>query len=337
MDQVQDMNSPDEMQLAVVLAVGDSYSVIRKIIHFLLRQSIRDQMELIIVTPSAEELDSNGDDLARFGACKIVETGASVSIGNANAAGIRQASARVVVMAEDHAFPDENWASALVEAHRSPWAAVGPQVQNGNPGSLVSWADFLIGYGPWIAGTVAGDVDFLPGHNTSYKRDVLLEYGDDLEAMMEAETVLHWDLKAKGHEIRLDQNATIRHWNFSLLSPWLTAMFYSGRVFAGSRMREERWTLLRRVLYTAGSPLIPAVRITRLCQKLPLTGKSIVGRLSIALMMVPGLLLDGLGQMMGYAFGTGNAKARLVRLEYNRGEYLNKADRIQWQILGASK
>lgn len=102
-------------------------------------------------------------------------------------------------------------------------------------------------------------------------------------------------------------------------------------------MREERWTLLRRVLYTAGSPLIPAVRITRLCQKLPLTGKSIVGRLSIALMMVPGLLLDGLGQMMGYAFGTGNAKARLVRLEYNRGEYLNKADRIQWQTLGASK
>ena len=77
--------------------------------------------------------------------------------------------------------------------------------------------------------------------------------------------------------------------------------------------------------------------MTRLFRKLPLTGKSIVGRLALTLMMVPGLLFDGLGQMMGYAFGTGNAKARLVRLEYNRGEYLNKADRIQWQILDASK
>jgi hypothetical protein len=330
------MNSPNEIQLTVVLAVGDSYSVIRKIIHFLLKQSIRDQMELIIVTPSSEELDSDEDDLAGFGACKIVQTGAPVSIGNANATGIRQATAGVVVMAEDHAFPEENWASALVEAHQSPWAAVGPQVRNGNPGSLVSWADFLMGYGPWMAGTEAGDMDFLPGHNTSYKRDVLLEYGDDLEAMMEAETVLHWDLKAKGHQIRMDQSAMIRHWNFSRLSPWLTAMLYNGRVFAGSRMREERWSMLQRLLYVVGSPLIPAVRFTRLSRKLPLTGKSKAGRFLLALMMVPGLVFDGLGQMLGYAFGTGNAKARLVRLEYNRGRYLNKADRIRWQLLDDS-
>lgn len=330
------MNSPNEIQLTVVLAVGDSYSVIRKIIHFLLKQSIRDQMELIIVTPSSEELDSDGDVLARFGACKVVQTGAPVSIGNANAAGIRQATAGVVVMAEDHAFPEENWASVLVWAHQPPWAAVGPQVRNGNPESLVSWADFLIGYGPWMAGTEAGDVDFLPGHNTSYKRDVLLEYGDDLEAMMEAETVLHWDMKAKGHQIRLDQIAMIRHWNFSRFSPWLRAMFYSGRVFAGSRMREERWSMLQRFLYMLGSPLIPAVRFTRLSRKLPLTGKSKGGCFLLALMMVPGLVFDGLGQMLGYAFGTGNAKARLVRLEYNRGRYLNKADRIRWQLLDDS-
>lgn len=330
------MTSPDKLQLTIVLAVGSSYDVIRKTVHFLLKQSIREQMELIIVTPSSEKLDSDSKSLARFGACKIVETGTSVSIGVANTVGIRQASASIVVMAEDHAFPEEGWASALVNAHQSPWAAVGPIVDNGNPGSLVSWADFLIGYGPWMKGTEHGDVPFLPGHNTSYKRDVLLEYGADLEAMMEAETVLHWDLKSRGYEIRLDEHAKIQHWNFSRLSSWLTAMFYSGRVFAGSRMKEERWTVLRRLLFTAGSPLIPAVRFIRLCPKLSLTGKSYGGRFLLSLMLVPGLLLDGLGQMMGYALGSGKAKAQLVRLEYDRGRHLNKNDRIRWKALGLS-
>lgn len=330
------MNSSNHPALSIILAANESYDVIRKTVYFLARQTITEQLELVIVTPSIEELAPDTENLIRFGACKFVETQTPVSIGKANAAGIRQAGAKVVVMAEDHAFPEKNWASVLVTAHQSAWAAVGPIVLNGNPGSLVSWADFLIGYGPWMAGTKSGDVEFLPGHNTSYKRDILLEYGAGLEAMMEAETVLHWDLKSKGYEIHLDENAMIQHWNFSRLSSWLSAMFYNGRVFAGSRMRVERWTVLRRILYILGSPLIPAVRFTRLYPKLSKTGKSYGGRFLLALMLVPGLLLDGLGQMLGYAFGTGNAKARLLRLEYNRGRHLNKADRVRWQLLDTS-
>ena len=154
--------------------------------------------------------------------------------------------------------------------------------------------------------------------------------------MMEAETVLHWDLKSKGYEIHLEEDAVIRHWNFSRLSSWLAAMYHNGRVFAGSRMREEHWTVLRRLMYFAGSPLIPAVRFMRLYPKLPGTGKSLSGRLVLSLVIVPGLMLDGFGQMLGYAFGTGNAKTRLVQLEYDRSRHLNQADRARWQLLGTS-
>jgi len=330
------MNPPNNLKISIVLAAGESYDVIRKTIYFLGRQTIKELLEIIIVTPLARELDPDTGDLNQFGSYKIVETGVPVTIGKANTAGIRQASTNVVVMAEDHAFPEENWASALVTAHQSPWAAVGPVVDNGNPGSLVSWADFLIGYGPWMAGGESGDVDFLPGHNSSYKRDILLEYGAGLEAMMEAETVLHWDLKSKGFEIHLEEEAVIHHWNFSRLSSWLAAMYHGGRVFAGSRMREGHWTILRRLMYVAGSPLIPAVRFMRLYPKLTGTGKSFSGRLVLSLVIVPGLLLDGFGQMLGYAFGTGNAKSRLVQLEYDRSRHLNQADRARWQLLGTS-
>src|SRR5437588_133855 len=82
-------------------------------------------------------------------------------------------------------------AQALLAAHRGPWAAVGPVVRNANPSTSVSWADFLIGYGPWCDPAPAGDLDHLPGHNSSYKRAILLDYGSELEGLLEAESVLH--------------------------------------------------------------------------------------------------------------------------------------------------
>ena len=95
----------------------------------------------------------------------------------------------------------------------------GPGVVNANPGSRVSWADFIIGYGPWAEPIDTGDVPFLPGHNSSYPREVLLDYGDRLESMLEAETVLHLDLGARGHRLLLCAAARRRHVNFSFRGP----------------------------------------------------------------------------------------------------------------------
>ena len=42
---------------------------------------------------------------------------------------------------------------------------MGPIVRNANPRTAVSWADYLLGYGPFADGTPGGEVDALPGHN----------------------------------------------------------------------------------------------------------------------------------------------------------------------------
>ena len=60
------------------------------------------------------------------------------------------AHAPIVALAEDHCFPEPGWADALIRAHQGPWAVVGPVVRNANPATIVSWCDFVIGYGPWM-------------------------------------------------------------------------------------------------------------------------------------------------------------------------------------------
>jgi hypothetical protein len=244
--------------------------------------------------------------------------GALRSVGSANALGIRHASAPVVALAEDHAFPAPGWAKALIETQRQPWAAVGPVICNANPASKLSWADMIIGYGPWIDPAHAGFVDHLPGHNSSYKREVLLGYGSDLERMMEAETVLHWDLRAKGHKLYLEPAAKIAHTNFALLSHFVAAHFYGGRMFATIRAQDGHWAWPRRLLFACGSPLIPLVRLWRILRDMSRPGRRLRLVLHVLPQLLLGLVMDGAGQMLGYALAAGESRAKLKGLEFRR-------------------
>jgi len=132
---------------------------------------------------------------------------------------------------------------------------------------------FLLGL--WtLAGTDAGRRDGASaGHNSSYKRDILLRYDSRLDDMMEAESVLHWDLRRDGYRLYLEPAAKTSHLNFTLLSSWVQALFQSGRKFAAFRATNEQWSRTRRLLFSAASPLIPLVRFRRIAAELQRPGR----------------------------------------------------------------
>jgi len=300
--------------LSVVLATPGDYEMIRRTIGFLRAQTVVDTVELVIVAPSKMSVPRG--ELGEFFSVKTLFVGPFESCGMANAAGVRAARAPVVVLAEDHAFPDPDWAEVLIEAHGQDWAAVGPAVRNGNPRTRTSRADMLIGYGPWVEPVVGGEVDFLPGHNTSYKRSLLLEYGADLDTMMEAETILHWNLRAAGHRLRLEPRARIAHLNFAQLGAFRDVHFNGGRMFATTRARHRHWSALGRWSFAAGVPLVPLVRLWRIVRSHPQASFSVFP------ILVYGLTVDALGQFCGCLFGAGDARAKLVRYEFDRVCYI---------------
>lgn len=327
-------HAPDRAQdntplLSVILATPAGYRTIRKTVSHLRSQTVCGLLELVLVAPSQALPDLETEELSGFARYQVVEIEKFQSIGQANAAGIRQATAPIVALAEDHCFPDPQWAENLIAAHKGPWAAVGPGVRNANPNTAVSWADLFIGYGPWLTPAPSREAEFLPGHNTSYKREILLGYGDQLDAMMEAETVLHWDLREKGHRLHMESTASVAHTNFSLWSSWIPAQFYNGRLFAGARAREK--PLPWRIMFALGSPLIPIVRLWRIRAGLP--SKDLKLRfLSCLHALMIGLAIDGMGQMVGYALGTGNALDKVAKFEVDRFKHIREQDRLD--ILG---
>ncbi len=99
---------------------------------------------MILVLPENAEAEGPWAWRGLWGG-QIVRVPRIASRGQANAAGALAARAPVVALAEDHAYPAADWKEALLEDHQGPWAAVGLRVLKANPGTLVSWADFVVG------------------------------------------------------------------------------------------------------------------------------------------------------------------------------------------------
>jgi predicted dehydrogenase len=325
--------APEQPRLSVILSAKQRWDLVRRTVQRLRAQTCRDRIELVLVSVGAS-LDIPAAEVAGFYSVHQITAPASASVAQANAAGIRAASSDVVALAEDHCFPEPDWAAALIAAHTRGFAAVGPEIANANPGSVVSWCDYLIGYGPWMSPCRPGCVPFLPGHNSSYRRSVLLEYGDGLEAMLESETVMHFDLAAHGHSLYLEPAARAAHVNFAQWGVWIPVQYHCGRVFAGSRA--AHWSLSRKLFYGLASPLIPLVRAARICRELLQPGrpKQRLPKLLPALLF--GLAMDGLGQMTGYVAGPGESAARLADYEYDRLRFVRPEDRQDLERMDAA-
>jgi hypothetical protein len=262
-----------------------------------------------------------------FAAVKKIEIGEMRRTAMARAAGIRAATSPIVVLTEDHSWPEPDWAASLIQAHSGEWAVVGPAVKNGNPGSLLGWANFLIEYSEWLDPAPGGVRHHLPGHNSSYKKACLQTYQNDLEDWLESESVLHWNLEAHGSRLFLEPSARTRHLNFSRFWPSVVLRFHAGRLFAG--MRCTKWKASRRALYAGAFFLIPLVRLWRIWGELRRPGRP--SHLAFAALpwMLPLLAIDAIGEMAGYLRGAMDSADYITRIDFHREQFLCRKDREQ--------
>ena len=311
--------------LSVVLLTPDTFRSIQKTVRHLHEQTVREQLEVIVAAPEATLADLPSEAVQRFNRFEIVEVGPIHSTGTARAEAVRYATAPVVALAEDHCFPEPDWAERIIEAHREDWVAVGPVLSNANPDSALSWAHLCIEYGPWLHAEEPLDAEHLPGHNSSYKREVLLTYGDRLSKMLDAESVMHWDLRSRGHRLLLDPSINTNHLNFSRLGTSFLLRFYGGRLFGAARARE--WSLWKRAAYFIASPMIPLIRLRRSIRYLwAMPGQRRRWPKVVPAMFLM-LLVDGVGEAWGYLAGVGQSLPKLTALEFHRDRNLRDEEK----------
>jgi hypothetical protein len=314
------VNNKDPL-LSAILVVPGSLHVFSHTMDCLRAQTIVGSVELVIVTPSRDQLELDESKLRCFHSWKVVEVGRVKSLGSGNAAGVFQASAPIIALTEDHSYVQKDWAELFVNKHRDGWAVVGPSMRNGNPQDLIGWADFLQAYVEWMEPTSSRAIRHLPGHNSSYKRDILLNFGSELETLMEAETVLNSRLNKLGYQLYLEAGICTTHMNFDSWSAFIPCRYHTGRQYAGTLSHEWHW--YRRAVFAISSPAIPLFRLWNILK----SGRkkksiSFIARVFPDLFL--GLLLEGVGCFMGFLFGYGDSVVQAAKYEFDRAGFLKK-------------
>jgi len=301
-----------EPKLSVVLAT-DEYATIRAVVDRLRSQTIREEIELILVAPSASLIREGLMHRQEFANIQILEHDLS-SLGPPRAAGIRAAHAPLILIGETHTYANPEFAEAIVAAFAGPWTTVTPSFGNANPDDgPLSWSAYLSDYGLWGDGLPAGPLERAPIHNTVYRRAALLEFGDRLEAALSRDDELWRELRSHGHTSYYEPRARLEHANVSQPGHWIRERFAIGLQVSSQRVR--RWPMTKRLVYVAASVLIPVVLVRRVMPAVRrAAGRDRLPRGTVSLVVL-GMVIWGIGELAGYLGFPGAVSDRLM-LEY---------------------
>jgi hypothetical protein len=311
------VSDPTKAKMSVIVVVHSDSASLRKVFECLRMQTIAPDVECVLVTGDRQTASGLSTHLQGLAAVQVIVLDSIKSAGHAKSAGIIAAAAPLVAFLEDHSFPERAWAESLIKAHeRDTYAAVGPVIRNANPETGASWGCFLVYYGQYMFARAPHELRHLPANHTCYRRSILLEYGPRLADLLEAEWVLHQDLFAHGFELFQEPAARAHHFNHSQVWPSIEEYWFASRVFAAER--GAQWKFTRKLLYALGSPILPLVQSLRIGKDAIQNGLGLrsLARGFPAMFLI--LCAGAAGEMTGYTFGAGKAKAKLMDFESKR-------------------
>ena len=215
--------------------------------------------------------------------------------------GLLRARGQYVILTEDHAHADPQWAANLLALlARTPAAGCAGGAVEWGGRTLLSYAVYLCDFGRYQNPLPEGPAAFVSDSNVCYRRSSL----DVMAAAWGAryqESVAHNALARQGLQLWLTPSAVV--WQARTGLTWRDALRERrvwGRSYAGSRVGGS---MVKRLVLAALTPLLPAVLTWRLVSAARRKGRDVSRTVRVA----PALLLLNtswaLGELTGYLAG----------------------------------
>ncbi len=303
-------------ELTAVVAVGDLRDRVGDCLRSLLDQGLGERLEILVLDrgrPGSAALP-----FADRPEVRVLPQPLDATFSAMRAAAVRAARAPVTAFVEEHVRVRPGWGEALLAAYREGWDAVGTAVVVGNPGQEQCDAVALMSYGLWFPPVERGEVEMLPGHNASYRTELLRQH-EDLELLLHGDLELQRQLRREGARLLLEPAAVIEHLSEATFAEISRGLHLWYRCYGPLRARRRGWSRWRRALYVAATPLIPLYFLAHFAPAMHRKGH---GYLGLLLRHLPGVircqLWGAAGQALGLLFGEGDAAARFTAYELHQ-------------------
>ncbi|MBZ5604542.1 MAG: hypothetical protein LAO79_19750, partial [Acidobacteriia bacterium] len=182
-----------------------------------------------------------------------------------------------------------------------------------------SWCDAILCYGSFLQPAGARPATHIPWHNSAYRREILLSFGDRLDFLLQADSALQSALARQGYRFSMAAQASTEHWNSSVLRHQLIALFWGNRLYAANRATLDNWGFPRRLLYAISWPAIAALRLWRACRICFSLGDRRLRYSTLLPVLAAGACVAAAGEACGHLFGLGpHTLRRRCHYELNR-------------------
>lgn len=298
---------PAQPSLSIIIASKVGAPFIDKCLSSLKDQADAYKAETIVVTPEGSE---DADRIANeFPWVKIVRAKGVSEVPALRGRGVKEATGDIVFVIEEHCDAGHDWLEKGIAAHaKGDFAAVGGPIFDADYKAASDWTTYFIEYNSAIPPFPEGETDLLNDANIAYRRSVLADHLELLDAGYWPMAV-HPTLAAKGARFFMVPDMVVRH-----LGPWdygyyLSQRYLFSRAFAGVRARAE--SLPKRIIYLLIAPLMPFVLLARIGRTVAAKGQYMGRFIKTIPWIFPALVVYVFGEWIGYLLGPGDALSKV--------------------------
>lgn len=269
----------------------------------------RDDVDLEIVV-----VDRLGGEVRqavreRFPRVRLVDVDASASIPEMRAIGIERAEAPAIGIIEDHVLVRRGWARHMLEAIDEGAEVVGGPIENAATDTTMDWASFLCEYSHCLPPLPEGEVEWLPGNNVVYTKDVL----DRHRAVLREhkwENRLHDAIREAGTPLICRADVVADHKKHFTFRDYMSLRYQYSRSFAGARI--DGMPPMKRLGYAVGALALPPVLFYRTVSRIRAKGRHTEWLAPSVPFIAVFVLAWAWGELVGYVAGAGDSLSRVT-------------------------
>ena len=304
----------NEPKIAVVLIVGSQRERAQLSLQSILIQDGIEDAEILLFDLGSDHYSVlKGSDHASV---RYVNSQKGLSYGEIRAEGVRHSRAPIVAFVEEHCFVMFGWLKAVLAAFEGPWAAVGGEIHTANPGIGISDTVSMMNYTAWRPPAASGETVLIAGHNSAYRREALLSYGEALGPLLLCESNLNIKLGEDGYKLFVEPSVRFLHTNENKLSAIAAGYFLWHRMFGHYRPVQFRWSRSKKLIRLLMFPMMPFVRAAKMGFY---TIRHRPDELGLYLRSMPFILIAqsyaAMGTAVGQVFGLGESEQMFVKHE----------------------
>ncbi len=223
-------------------------------------------------------------------------------------AAFRAATADAVAVIEDYVIVPPEWGERLLAVLAEGYDVAGGPIDNAATDRLLDWATFLCEYSACLPPLPEGAAEWLPGNNVVYRRSVLQRYLP-VTAQGAWENRLHDAMRADGVRLECRSNLLVGHKKHFGLLEYMGQRYLYSRSYAGARVQSA--SLVKRLATGAAAFALPPLLLLRITRSLMAKGVPTPRVLATLPFIGTFAVSWGLGEVVGYWFGAGDALARV--------------------------